>query len=59
MGSISMINSFCHVFTAVMVSVNRTLAGLLTGLLVGAGALAAIKICEWLYERFWGPSPTA
>jgi len=59
MGSISMVNSFCHVFTAVIVSVNRTMAGLLTGLLLGVGALVAIKICEWFYDRFFGPAPTA
>lgn len=51
MGSISMVNSFCHVFTAVMVSVNRTLAGLVTGLLIGIGALVVIKIGEWLYAK--------
>lgn len=51
MGSISMVNSFCHVFTAVMVSVNRTLAGLLTGLAVGLGALVVIKMGECLYAR--------
>ncbi len=52
MGSISMVNSFCHVFTAVMVSVNRTLAGLITGLLVGFCAVAVIKLGEWLYQKF-------
>ncbi len=51
MGSISMVNSFCHVFTAVMVSVNRTLAGLLIGLLIGFGALLIIKLGEWLYGK--------
>ncbi len=51
MGSISMVNSFCHVFTAVTVSVNRTFAGLLTGLLVGIGALVVIKAGEWVYAR--------
>lgn len=48
MGSISMVNSFCHVFTAVMISINRTMAGLLTGILIGLGAIIAVKICEWL-----------
>jgi len=48
MGSISMVNSFCHVFTAVLVSVNRTLAGLLIGVLIGIGALIVIKLGEWL-----------
>ncbi|MEQ8201965.1 MAG: DUF5693 family protein [Syntrophomonadaceae bacterium] len=51
MGSISMVNSFCHVFTAVMVSVNRTLGGLLTGLLVGAAVLLCIKIGELIYAK--------
>ncbi|MEA4924835.1 MAG: DUF5693 family protein [Syntrophomonadaceae bacterium] len=51
MGSISMVNSFCHVFTAVMVSINRTMAGLLTGVLIGIGALIVIKLGEWLIGR--------
>ena len=51
MGSISMVNSFCHVFTAVTVSANRTLAGLLTGVLLGLGALLVIKIGEWLFAK--------
>jgi len=51
MGSISMVNSFCHDFTAVMVSVNRTLAGLLCGVLVGLGAMVAIKLGEWLFAK--------
>ena len=43
-GSISMVNSFCHDFTAVSISISRTLAGLLTGLLIGS----LILICIWL-----------
>lgn len=46
-GSISMVNSFCHVFTAVSISVNRTLAGLITGLVVGFGVL----LCIWMVEK--------
>ncbi|CFX11479.1 Uncharacterized [Syntrophomonas zehnderi OL-4] len=45
-GSISMVNSFCHVFTAVTISVNRTLAGLLTGLIVGSALLLVIWITD-------------
>ena len=52
MGSISMVNSFCHVFTAVTVSINRTLGGLLLGVLVGIGALVIIKMGEWLVSKF-------
>jgi uncharacterized membrane protein len=46
-GSISMVNSFCHDFTAVSISASRTLAGLLTGLLIGC----LILICIWLGEK--------
>ena len=58
MGSISMVNSFCHVFTAVTVSANRTLAGLLTGVLVGLGALAVIKLGEWVIGKLGGTGQT-
>ncbi len=46
-GSISMVNSFCHVFTAVSISANRTLAGLMTGLLLGLG----LVLCIWIVEK--------
>ncbi|HPF20403.1 MAG TPA: DUF5693 family protein, partial [Syntrophomonas sp.] len=48
-GSISMVNSFCHVFTAVSISASRTLAGLATGLLLGTMLVIAI----WLAEKIW------
>jgi hypothetical protein len=48
-GSISMVNSFCHGFTSVSISVNRTLGGLLTGLLIGS----LLLICIWLGEKIW------
>lgn len=51
MGSISMINSFSHVFTSVMVSANRTLAGLLTGTVVGLVGLLVIWAGEWVVGR--------
>lgn len=51
MGSISMVNSFCHVFTAVTISANRTLAGLFTGVVIGLGGLVFIKLCEWFYAK--------
>ncbi|MEN6347922.1 MAG: DUF5693 family protein [Syntrophomonas sp.] len=52
MGSISMVNSFCHVFTAVVISANRTLAGLLVGTICGLAAIAGIYVLEWVYERY-------
>ncbi|HCF71944.1 MAG TPA: hypothetical protein DER33_10260, partial [Syntrophomonas sp.] len=53
MGSISMVNSFCHVFTAVMTSVNRTLGGLLVGTIIGVMGLVGVMIVEWLVKRYW------
>ncbi|PKM77551.1 MAG: hypothetical protein CVU90_06800 [Firmicutes bacterium HGW-Firmicutes-15] len=52
MGSISMVNSFSHVFTTVMVSANRTLAGLLTGTVVGLVGLLVIWAGEWVVGRY-------
>jgi len=48
-GSISMVNSFCHVFTSVGISASRTLAGLATGLVLGM----VLLICIWLAEKIW------
>lgn len=53
MGSISMVNSFCHVFTSVMISVNRTLGGLLTGTIIGMILLALIFTAEQLFNRYY------
>lgn len=51
MGSISMVNSFCHVFTAISVSASRTLAGLLTGTVFGIMTVAVIFTLEWIYGK--------
>jgi hypothetical protein len=51
MGSISMVNSFSHVFTTVMVSASRTLAGLLTGIVVALVGLVTIWTVEWVLEK--------
>jgi hypothetical protein len=51
MGSISMVNSFCHVFTAVTISASRTLAGLLVGVFFALLALLGIGILEWILRR--------
>lgn len=36
MGSISIVNSFCHVFTSVVVSAQRTMNGLILGIITGS-----------------------
>ena len=52
MGSISMVNSFSHVFTAVAISAQRTLAGLIVGIVIGLITLAVIRAGEILYQRW-------
>ncbi len=54
MGSISMVNSFAHVFTAVTISINRTLAGLISGVIIALLALVAVLILEKLYGYIVG-----
>lgn len=51
MGSISMVNSFCHVFTAVSISASRTLAGLLVGVCCGILSIVGIYVLEWIYKK--------
>ncbi len=51
MGSISMVNSFCHVFTAISISASRTLAGLLTGTVFGIMTVNGIVALEWIYGK--------
>lgn len=50
MGSISMVNSFAHVFTAVTISFNRTVAGLITGLIIAVLVLIGVMILEKIYK---------
>ncbi|HNX28822.1 MAG TPA: DUF5693 family protein [Syntrophomonadaceae bacterium] len=52
MGSISMVNSFSHVFTAVIISAQRTLAGLLVGVIAGIMTIMIIWIGERLYQSW-------
>ena len=41
-GCVSMVNSFCHVFTAITVSVERTLNGLVVGVVIGTALLTML-----------------
>lgn len=50
-GSISMVNSFCHVFTAAEISIIRTAGGLMVGVLAGLMTMAGIWIVEKLFQR--------
>lgn len=45
-GSVSMVNSFCHVFTAISISALRTLYGLILGVITGTGAVIAFVLIE-------------
>ncbi|MCX7841744.1 MAG: DUF5693 family protein [Clostridia bacterium] len=51
MGCVSIVNSFCHVFTPVEVSINRTVNGLFAGLLFAILATTIIKIISDIYEK--------
>jgi hypothetical protein len=55
MGSISVVNSFSHVFTAITISASRTLAGLLVGIAIGAAVLIGIWILEKIWEKWIQP----
>jgi hypothetical protein len=55
MGSISVVNSFSHVFTAITISASRTLAGLLVGVAIGLAVLAGIWILEKIWEKWIQP----
>lgn len=52
MGSVSIVNSFCHVFTAVEVSLKRTVNGLTLGVVTGLAALAAAKLAVLIYDKY-------
>lgn len=55
MGTISVVNSFSHVFTAITISASRTLAGLWVGLVIGLGVLLGIWILEKIWEKWIQP----
>lgn len=52
-GSVSMVNSFCHVFTAAAISLQRSLTGVLVGTLIGLGVVLGIIILEWIAKRYF------
>ncbi len=52
MGSISMVNSFCHVFTAAAISWDRSLLGLAFGTALGFVLIIIIKLLERIIPLF-------
>ncbi len=46
-GQVSIINSFCHIHTPVMVSVIRTANGLWIGILLGMALISLKKLLKW------------
>lgn len=52
-GSVSMVNSFCHVFTAASISLQRGLAGVLVGTVIGLGVVLGIMLLEWIAKRYF------
>lgn len=53
-GSISMVNSFCHVFTAAYISIIRTAGGLVLGILAGMLTVLGLRLLEKAADR-WAP----
>lgn len=56
MGSISTVNSFSHVFTAVTISASRTLAGVLVGVAIGLMVMLALWIADRLWQKWLQPA---
>ncbi|HWP95236.1 MAG TPA: DUF5693 family protein [Syntrophomonadaceae bacterium] len=54
-GNISMVNSFCHVFTAANISIIRTVGGLVLGIVMGVATLLVIWILEYAMKN-WMPN---
>lgn len=52
-GSISMVNSFCHVFTAAFISAQRSLAGLLVGSIIGLATVLCLWLLEIIIQRYF------
>lgn len=52
-GSVSIVNSFCHVFTAVSVSALRTLYGLIIGVVLGALSVAVLAVLLNAYKKLF------
>lgn len=50
-GSVSMVNSFCHVFTEITVSASRTFYGLVLGGVVGVMVILFLSLIIRLYNR--------
>ena len=53
-GGVSMVNSFCHVFTPVNISVLRTIYGLVLGTIAGAALVAALHFVLKFCRGFFG-----
>ncbi|MCL2388496.1 MAG: DUF5693 family protein, partial [Defluviitaleaceae bacterium] len=60
LGVTSMVNSFCHGFTSIYISMHRTLGGLILGGLIASGVLIGVIIAEKLlifaYKKYYLPS---
>jgi len=52
-GQVSLVNTFTHIHTPVLISVARTLHGLWFGALVGVGLYVAAEVVGWVWRRWW------
>ena len=51
-GQISLVNTFAHIHTPLLISILRTVNGLWLGLIVGLLFLAAWKIVLWFWHKY-------
>jgi hypothetical protein len=56
MGSVSMVNSFCHGFTPVLISMRRTINGILIGLPLGMILIFLVRSSIIFYNKIIGRS---
>ena len=50
-GQASMVNTFCHLHTPVMISVARTVHGLWLGAALGVALWLVVEVAEWVWGR--------
>jgi hypothetical protein len=54
-GQISILNTYCHLHTPILISYQRTLLGIIAGLAVGLSARAGLKILLWIWRGIVKP----
>ncbi len=51
-GQVSLVNTYAHIHTPLLISLERSLNGLLLGTVVGLLCVVMIRLLQWLWKRF-------